>query len=105
MTGSKLKSGEFNHEDRDLQDRLDLIYYVFQFYNSLYANKRSNMKIKNDCKTVFEAVCETRYHEKNITEDRPKCENRRQKMCNEKGEDCMEYTRRVILFTFSSKKR
>ena len=51
--------------------------------------------------THLETVCETRYTEKEVTEDQPVCENVRSYMCEDgitdpnEGKDCMEFTRRV----------
>ena len=38
---------------------------------------------------------QTRYIEKEVIEDKPKCEDKRQQMCDDNGENCMEFTRRV----------
>ena len=52
-----------------------------------------------ETQTHYETICETRYTEKNVTEDIPVCKDVRDKMCNENGEDCMEFTRRVSTLT------
>ena len=50
---------------------------------------------KSEIRNYYETVCQTRYIEKEVIEDRPKCEDKRQKMCDDNGENCMEFTRRV----------
>ena len=52
---------------------------------------------KTECNTYYETICQTRYTEKNVTEDRPVCQNVLQEMCDQNGNNCMRFTTKVIL--------
>jgi len=49
---------------------------------------------KTECNTYYETVCQTKYIEKNVVEDRPVCNDIVEEMCNENGQDCMQFTRK-----------
>ena len=45
--------------------------------------------------TTFFAVCQTTYQQKNVTEDEPRCEDQTEQMCDQNGENCMNFRRKV----------
>ena len=61
-----------------------------------------------EIQTHYETVCETRYTEKNVTEDTPICKNVVMSMCEDGitdptiGKNCMNFTRRVRNYFFNN---
>ncbi len=48
------------------------------------------------CETIEETVCQSRFKFIQVTEDNPVCKVVQQSMCDDNGENCMEFPQRVI---------
>ena len=56
--------------------------------------------VQNDvCEDHYDTVCETTYVEKDVIEDKPICEDIAEEMCDDNGENCMSFTRRVNILS------
>lgn len=50
---------------------------------------------ETECNVYYETVCQTIYTQKTVLEDQPVCKNEVQKMCDDNGENCMEFTKKI----------
>ena len=58
--------------------------------------EKAQLRIVQECRDHYESVCQTRYVHKNVTEDRVTCTTETDQMCDEEGQNCVAFPKKVI---------
>ena len=56
----------------------------------------ARVKVVQECRDHYESVRQTRYIHKNVTEDKVTCKTEQNPMCDESGENCVDFPQKVF---------
>ena len=61
---------------------------------NLSPEEKATVRVVQECRDYYESICETRYINKNITEDKVTCQTVQNEMCDEEGQ-CVDFPQKV----------
>ena len=62
---------------------------------NLSPEEKAQVRVVQECRDYYESVCQTRYVNKNITEDKVTCNTIMTEMCDDLGENCAQFPQTV----------
>ena len=62
---------------------------------NLSPEEKATVRVVQECRDYYESICETRYINKNITEDKVTCQTIQNEMCDDNGENCVNFPQNV----------
>ena len=64
---------------------------------NLSPEEKATVKIVRECRDHYESICQTRYVHKNVTEDKVTCQTLTDQMCDDDGQNCVDFPQKVRL--------